>query len=827
MNSYQVPDPNKGVDEQFNRQLQSLRVLENSRVQDLKNKLESKLFDGRAFEELGAFSDSFAKLGQQLLEDRAKEEAAEGIYRARLNGVPEEEQLALRETDREAAEFDGEIELVAELAEASDGHAVVANELRGMSPYMQYAYDRTIVRQKAADINSLWAEATQTAESGGLTIKGADGKPLDFTQIREAGDFAAFTEQFEKLIYKQFAGVSHAVMNEDVFPTMEALLQTQSVEWSLGLAKEQKAERKALNKSKFLGLLRESKDPQAIMDMIRTKQLTRSELKSYIEEGIANGAINDTARSFLKTKPFTHSATGKPTTIAEYLGAEYFNIEKAFSDKAKQDEIDRQDQISLKARILKQQIRAQGQGDANGLPEELFNKAEAKFLEENGAPIDLSDLRAQYSNRSVQEKELIEIYSEKARQGYLTRIELTQLPANVRSVVEPLWKAAGGEAKYKLTEKHLTGIRQVVEEPLKKGGFRVNNASVMLMITEVQDEYRDLVNQGMEPSAAYRQVISSHEAKVEADKKNNPKAKDRQFINNTGYVGIVPSTTQLRDANKQWLERKQDLQNKINAHNADPTNNSFFASGYFTTKEIERVSDSLARGEPSYTPSMQEAANLLGISPRRMMEQFAENDSNLDRTKFKMELPPQIQIIEEQLTPSDFRILNGISSEKRGERVIVQRLGAAGTAPVRGNIQEELDALLEVSQELGIDAADLATIISYESAGTYSPDKWGGHNNEHMGLIQFGPNERLTYGVTEGMTFAEQLRGPVKQYLLDRFAGQNRSTQGATLLDLYRTVLVGNPNGRLDAEDSFGTNPVLGVSEMGPHRESVRRRYGL
>ena len=824
MNSYQVPDPNKGVDEQFNRQLQSLRVLENSRVQDLKNKLDSKLFDGRAFEELGAFSDSFAKLGQQLLEERAKEEAAEGIYRARLNGVPEEEQLALRETDREAAEFDGEIELVAELAEASDGHAVVANELRGMSPYMQYAYDRTIVRQKAADINSLWAEATQTAESGGLTIKGADGRPLDFTQIREAGDFAAFTEQFEKLIYKQFAGVSHAVMNEDVFPTMEALLQTQSVEWSLNLAKEQKAERKALNKSKLIGLLREGKYPQAIMDMIRTKQITRSELFSYIQEAVANGAINDDARTFLTTTPFIHSGTGKPTTIADYLGAEFFNVEKAFSDKAKQDEIDRQDLIRLQENILRQDLEVQGQGDDDGLPQELFDRARQRFYDVHGVYPNLSDLEAKYSNRNVQEKELIKIYSEKARQGYLTRIELNQLPSNVRSVVEPIWKTAGGEAKYEERKSHLADIRKVVEEPVKDDGFPVNNASVLLKIQEIQGIYKKRVAQNMEPQVAFERTISEFQQAIDYDLANLGQEKT---LGQGGYLNMVPSVTNIKNANEAWRQRKEDLQRKITAHKNDPTNNSFFKSGYFTTEELERVSDSLAIGEPTYTPSMQEAANLLGISPRKMMEQFAENDPNLDRTKFKMELPPQIQIIEEQLTPSDFRILNGISSEKRGERVIVQRLGAAGTAPVRGNVQEELDALLEVSQELGIDAADLATIISYESAGSFSPDKWGGHNDEHMGLIQFGPSERQSYGVTEGMTFAEQLRGPVKQYLLDRFAGQNRSTQGATLLDLYRTVLGGNPNARLDFEDSFGTTPELGVSEMGPHRESVRRRYGL
>lgn len=141
-------------------------------------------------------------------------------------------------------------------------------------------------------------------------------------------------------------------------------------------------------------------------------------------------------------------------------------------------------------------------------------------------------------------------------------------------------------------------------------------------------------------------------------------------------------------------------------------------------------------------------------------------------------------------------------------------------------IQEEGDAILQVAQRLGVNPADLASIISFETAGSFSPDQWGGEGGNYMGLIQFSPGNRTTYGVREGMTFAEQMLA-VEQYFKDRFAVVGMSTQGATLLQLYTTVLAGNPKANINARDSFGTSASSGVSRMQAHREAVQRRYGF
>jgi TP901 family phage tail tape measure protein len=146
--------------------------------------------------------------------------------------------------------------------------------------------------------------------------------------------------------------------------------------------------------------------------------------------------------------------------------------------------------------------------------------------------------------------------------------------------------------------------------------------------------------------------------------------------------------------------------------------------------------------------------------------------------------------------------------------------GSAGSAP-KFELSSRGRALVAAAQKLGVSPLDLATIISFETAGTFSPSIRGGTGNNYMGLIQFGAPERQKYGASPNQSFEEQVMGPVVRYFQDRFKGVGMSTQGASLLDLYTTVLAGNPKANRNARDSFGTSAVSGVNNMGPHRQKA------
>jgi TP901 family phage tail tape measure protein len=146
--------------------------------------------------------------------------------------------------------------------------------------------------------------------------------------------------------------------------------------------------------------------------------------------------------------------------------------------------------------------------------------------------------------------------------------------------------------------------------------------------------------------------------------------------------------------------------------------------------------------------------------------------------------------------------------------------GGGGGAP-KFELSSRGRALVAAAQKLGVSPLDLATIISFETAGTFSPSIRGGQGGNYMGLIQFGPPERQQYGAHPGQSFEEQVTGPVVRYFEDRFRGVGMSTQGASLLDLYTTVLAGNPRANRNARDSFGTSAISGVGKMEPHRQKA------
>lgn len=104
-------------------------------------------------------------------------------------------------------------------------------------------------------------------------------------------------------------------------------------------------------------------------------------------------------------------------------------------------------------------------------------------------------------------------------------------------------------------------------------------------------------------------------------------------------------------------------------------------------------------------------------------------------------------------------------------------------------------ALIASAGRLGINPADLATVISYETGGTFSPSIRGGAGNRHIGLIQFGPNEQQRYGASQKQSGTEQLPA-VEAYLTDR-----GFKPGMGILDLYSTINAGRP-GRYNASDA-------------------------
>lgn len=137
--------------------------------------------------------------------------------------------------------------------------------------------------------------------------------------------------------------------------------------------------------------------------------------------------------------------------------------------------------------------------------------------------------------------------------------------------------------------------------------------------------------------------------------------------------------------------------------------------------------------------------------------------------------------------------------------------------------------ILQSAQALGINPLDLATAISYETAGTFDPTKrgpttqWG----QHRGLIQFGEPQAREYGVNWEDPVGSQLGadGAVVRYL--KKAGVQ---PGMGLLDIYSAINAGGV-GRYGASDANnggapGTVRDKVEKQMAGHREKAMALLG-
>jgi len=136
------------------------------------------------------------------------------------------------------------------------------------------------------------------------------------------------------------------------------------------------------------------------------------------------------------------------------------------------------------------------------------------------------------------------------------------------------------------------------------------------------------------------------------------------------------------------------------------------------------------------------------------------------------------------------------------------------------------ERLFETARAVGADPLDLATVISYETGGTFDPKQpgpttqWG----QHRGLIQFGEPQARQHGVNWDDPLNSQLGpdGAVASYL--RSSGYQ---PGMGLLDLYSTVNAGAPGlyNRSDANNGGAPGTVRDKVEqqMAGHRQNAMR----
>ena len=111
------------------------------------------------------------------------------------------------------------------------------------------------------------------------------------------------------------------------------------------------------------------------------------------------------------------------------------------------------------------------------------------------------------------------------------------------------------------------------------------------------------------------------------------------------------------------------------------------------------------------------------------------------------------------------------------------------------------DAIRQSAARLGVDPLDLATVISFETGGTFSPSIYGGGGKRHLGLIQFNPANAKRYGAHPGQTAEEQLSA------VERYLTATGVKPGMDRTHLYAAILAGSPYKQNISDTKQGGTP--------------------
>ena len=142
--------------------------------------------------------------------------------------------------------------------------------------------------------------------------------------------------------------------------------------------------------------------------------------------------------------------------------------------------------------------------------------------------------------------------------------------------------------------------------------------------------------------------------------------------------------------------------------------------------------------------------------------------------------------------------------------------------------------IIEAAAALGVDPVDLATIISYETAGTLDPQQVSRgpatKHGVHKGFIQFGDKQRVANGVdlsTYDTAMDSQLgaNGAIVNYFR-----RNGLKKGMGILDMYSIVNTGGPGNYNWKDEKAGGAPGTVAdkvnNQMDGHRDKAIKLLG-
>ena len=557
----------------------------------------------------------------------------------------------------------------------------------------------------------------------------------------------------------------------------------------------------------------ENRDTTAVVAELQANPSAdnRKDLLGWATQGVLSGNITvDEARAILNGKI---KVGNNDTTIAQQYNGfpEVTELAEAIEVRRKRDnaivtENLRNDKLQANAAAVQ---RLNDKLEQNGGLSEEDIEAEIEYLLQNGGDQSALAPFLHFSNDAQASRLVDDQWEDRfEKTGALPTLEeinnLTKLDATTRNKWVQLLNARK-QIQPKLNE-HEQAIRnQVKAAPeIQALGSAAASGTVAILQTRMVQEFRQLLRT-TDPDAA-RAIIIEKIQKLQAE--------PGTFDKNGNYFSIMQELTTDAARGKVDLQNYTDALKIILKQPRDRRDFKALSTALGANTVFANI-DNINAGRPT-TAVFNRTAEALGLSPYELADTLSKANNI---TEVKPAIPEWDKLVQQSTATKRGTRLRNTYREvvERTHRANVLDNGRGGSAPVRSSFsaggatfsgpvpEGHRNAVVAVAEQLGVSPIDLAAVMSLETGGTFAKDIQGGEGGNYKGLIQFGIPERAAYGYRDGMSFEEQMTGPVFRYLKDRGV-----RPGHTVQEIYAAILTGNvaniSKGGLDWKDSFGTS---------------------
>ena len=688
--------------------------------------------------------------------------------------------------------------------------------------------------------SSQWFNVTSLYQNSALSHSAYIDQGLrDFLESFEGKEEQPSIEQINakvkslnaEFIEAKFAGARPEVLESSgVYNEIRSNTRTLLRGYHQANSKEQEAK---LKDSRFqaLATVYKTDGMAGIHREITTNPSARSRIETleWAENAVKTGVITPDQALNLATNKFDQDQSlldrfGGTKELASFMTT-VESQRKAANANYREAEGLRKSEVSAAAfKVLNDEFDAEG-----GISEESFRAQEEALLLEGVNPDVIKQF--EYYSNDAQASRFVDSQWEARFEstGTLPTLEeinnFTKLDAPTRNKwVQLLNQRKQIEPQLKDHEKAIRNQVKAAPQIQAKGNVAVSG-TVDIMQARMVQEFRRLLKT-TDPDAA-RAIIIEKIQKLQAD----PAAFDVKG----NYTSIM---NELATDSARGKVDAAALNDAIDVIRNTPTTRRDFKelSTAMGASVVFGDLDNLMKGRAT-SALFNNVANKLNMSPYELAKTLDEAGD--------------LGIIEGPQASEWDKIIQQTAESNKGRRLrntyreVVERThrantyggGTSGRTPLRGSFSAggatfsgpvpvgARNAVLAVADQLGINPVDLAAVISLETGGTFNKDIQGGEGGNYQGLIQFGIPERATYGYRDGMSFEEQMTGPVFRFLKDRGV-----RPGHTVQEIYAAILTGNVSniakGGLDWKDSNGTsvrNALPRLSVGGGHYENAIR----